>query len=526
MFQILSFFLSLCFHIIVITFNLQRLMPLILWGEKNTMRRLLSFTLVIVMLVGLTACSDKKTSDTDKKEQAQASVLVSKMTEAEKKRTSIHELTLLDKPKEEDDTAQHKIGISFHTRTKQEYEQGLKLGLEQGDITQEQFDSMKDRFVESTEPSAVYIDGHRVDVDVFLIQNFAQQDGPLEFMAPDASGADKTVQISVKNFDEYLQWLYRYRKAAGGSDEQAKSAVKQAELVKDALANKTYETVPEKENQVTYGGYDPFADMRSKWEFDSDRAKEIKDRIKEISIYDEQLDTEFLVHVVLPKDYDKDKVYPVYFLTDGVWRFGDALTLSKKVDEGKCGDVIFVTLGYGYHLDGSNNDVRGQYLLDERAKLLDFVTDDLMPYISENFKIDCKKSTLYGHSNGGVFAHYALFNSDKYENQPFGAYIIGSPAFWGSYNAGIDKQTCDSDYGYWDRKQSLDKDVFLCAGSQEDPDYTDLYNGNPTTLEGLAALKERLDKHNKECKYKLYESHHYQYIPEMLDEWLTEHYAK
>ena len=84
------------------------------------MHRLLSFTLVIVMLIGLTACSDKKTSDTDKKEQAQASVLVSKMTEAEKKRTSIHELTLLDKPKEEDDTAQHKTGIAFHTRTKQE----------------------------------------------------------------------------------------------------------------------------------------------------------------------------------------------------------------------------------------------------------------------------------------------------------------------------------------------------------------------------------------------------------------------
>ena len=137
-----------------------------------------------------------------------------------------------------------------------------------------------------------------------------------------------------------------------------------------------------------------------------------------------------------------------------------------------------------------------------------------------------KASTLYGHSNGGVFAHYALFNSDKYENQPFGAYIIGSPAFWGSYDAGIDKQTCDSDYGYWDRNQTLDKDVFLCAGSQEDPDYTDLYNGNPPTLEGLSALKERLDKHSKQCKYKLYDSHHYQYIPEMLDEWLTEHYAK
>ena len=98
---------------------------------------------------------------------------------------------------------------------------------------------MKDRFVESTEPSAVYIDGHRVDVDVFLIQNFAQQDGPLEFMTPDAAGTGKTVQVSVKNFDEYLGWLYRYRLVAGDSDAQAKSAVKQAKLVKDALANKT-----------------------------------------------------------------------------------------------------------------------------------------------------------------------------------------------------------------------------------------------------------------------------------------------
>ena len=154
------------------------------------------------------------------------------------------------------------------------------------------------------------------------------------------------------------------------------------------------------------------------------------------------LKSNLICSIILPKDYDKDKVYHVYFLTDAVWRFGDALTLSKKADEGKCGDVIFVTLGFGYHLDGSN------------------------------------------------------------------------------------KQTCDSDYGYWDRKQTLDKDVFLCAGSQEGLDYTDLYNGNPTTLEGLSALKERLDKHNKQCKYKLYDSHHYQYIPEMLDEWLTEHYAK
>ena len=40
----------------------------------------------------------------------------------------------------------------------------------------------------------------------------------------------------------------------------------------------------------------------------------------EINIYDEELDVEFLVHVTLPPNYDDNKTYPVFFLTDGVGR--------------------------------------------------------------------------------------------------------------------------------------------------------------------------------------------------------------
>ena len=43
-------------------------------------------------------------------------------------------------------------------------------------------------------------------------------------------------------------------------------------------------------------------------------------------------------------------------------------------------------------------------------------------------------------------------------------------------------------------------------------------------VEGVAKLKERLEAHNAELTYKLYESHHYQYIPEMLIEYLKEMY--
>jgi len=60
----------------------------------------------------------------------------------------------------------------------------------------------------------------------------------------------------------------------------------------------------------------------------------------------------------------------------------------------------------------------------------------------------------------------------------------------------------------------------------EDPDYADSYNGHDTTLEGVAKLKERMESHGVALTYKLYDSHHYQYIPDMLIEFLKKTYSK
>lgn len=50
-----------------------------------------------------------------------------------------------------------------------------------------------------------------------------------------------------------------------------------------------------------------------------------------------------------------------------------------------------------------------------------------MPYLSESYQIDFSQSGLYGHSLGGVFTHYAVCNSDLFENQPVSVLYIGSP---------------------------------------------------------------------------------------------------
>lgn len=51
-----------------------------------------------------------------------------------------------------------------------------------------------------------------------------------------------------------------------------------------------------------------------------------------------------------------------------------------------------------------------------------------------------------------------------------------------------------------------------------------MYRGHDTTLEGIAKLTERLGSHGADVTSKLYDSHHYQFIPEMLTEYLKQTY--
>ena len=197
------------------------------------------------------------------------------------------------------------------------------------------------------------------------------------------------------------------------------------------------------------------------------------------------------------------------------------------MEEGKASDVIIVSIGYDYSIDGTNDSNRIRYFCDRCEDFLAFITDDLMPYLGEEYNIDFGNSTLYGHSLGGTFAHYAVFNSDKFENQPFKNYIIGSPAFWSpGFLPYTDGDSFKHEYGYFDRNESLDKNIFVCGGADEDPVYEEYYKGNDSTLEGIQHLMDRLEEYGvttAECK--IYpNSEHYQFIPEMLVEMLEKFY--
>ena len=522
------------------------------------MKKTLTFLLILAMTLSITSCNNKQessarsnsslstettessTAETVQPQNVSPTKLTNKMSENELEWVNKHELTLLDEPvmPNADPQAEHKVSIEFFEYDTAIWRKSVEENRDQ--LTEGEYNRAMRHIREAEEtgtayriPGFVIVDGYFVSFNIPYEDDFA--DGvPFSFttMVSDENGDAKEKKLSFDTFEDYLEYVRKQNKECGYTDEENEIITMQVKVAYDALRTGDYETLPKgtvDHSDRSYNIDSAFNNYRSNWEFDRDAVEAIKDSVDEISIFDEEMGEEFTVHVTLPPDYDKDKTYPVFFLTDGIWRFGNCPALRKCMENGEAAPVILVSLYYSYTVTDPDGEMRYADLVINREQLLDFITDNLMPYLCENYNIDCGNSTLYGHSDGGVFTHYALFNSDQYENQPFGHYIIGSPALWGlkHYNEyeGISNDIYMNDYGYFDRNETLKKTVFLCAGSQEDPDYADNYrDGDDTTLEGVAKLKERLESHGADLTYKLYESHHYQYIPEMLIEYLKQTY--
>ena len=160
-----------------------------------------------------------------------------------------------------------------------------------------------------------------------------------------------------------------------------------------------------------------------------------------------------------------------------------------------------------------------QYFFDKETGLM--ATGDV-EIDGEKYSFDYGRSTLFGHSQGGVFTHYAAFNYDLYENRPFANYIIGSPTFWTPYFTEVPgHEAYEDEYGYFERNKTYGCNLLITAGDMEDEDYAEYYGENDSTLEGVEHLKERLTAHGvTSFEVKIYNSHHYQYVPEMLIEYV------
>ncbi len=209
---------------------------------------------------------------------------------------------------------------------------------------------------------------------------------------------------------------------------------------------------------------------------------ECADYINEISIYDEEIDDTFVVHLSLPPEYDSTKKYPMIVMTDGVWRLSDHPELRPLMKDGEICPVIIASVGYPNGYD--YRTIRERDLINDPESYLHFIVDNLVPYLSENYPVDSENMTLTGHSYGGYWAFYALFNSDTIGKTTFKNYYIGSPSFQARTQMPTGTENIASfEKSYYERNKSLDCNVYVTVGGLEESwfikpitDFVDFFN--------------------------------------------------
>jgi len=182
----------------------------------------------------------------------------------------------------------------------------------------------------------------------------------------------------------------------------------------------------------------------------------------------------YRIYVALPRGYDGgSRRYPVLYLLDGDSGFALATQAYRllRVDEAMP-DLLIVGIGY----EGAGGERRARRILDltptrtasdsasatgGSAAFLSFVAEALVPTIDSLYRTDPGDRAIMGHSLGGLFALYALFERPDV----FRRYIASSPSLWWDEGVVFRYESL-----FARGRTSLPKSVFMSVGAEEAAD--------------------------------------------------------
>lgn len=205
---------------------------------------------------------------------------------------------------------------------------------------------------------------------------------------------------------------------------------------------------------------------------------------QEIVFHSDIIDQDFTLSVIFPENYSSNKTYPLAIFTDANLNYASnnenqSMTnvlqdISLSLLANKAAPEL-ILLGIGYPTYTAN--YRERDLIPEpnysagrsninfggADKFANFIEFEVKPFIYSKAKIDRDRETYLGHSYGGLFGVYMLFNNpDLFDN-----YILSSPSLW--YNA--QGQQDGISFIYEDRfaamNNDLSKSVYISAGTRE-----------------------------------------------------------
>ena len=203
----------------------------------------------------------------------------------------------------------------------------------------------------------------------------------------------------------------------------------------------------------------------------------------------------YKIDVALPASYGSgDKEYPVVYVTDSFFSYllvvGDSRNLSLGME---MPEVIVVGIGYNAGLGRiavtrtrdltPTNDEAYPKEFEKTYKhpfpadiktggaddFVDFIDNQLKPFINTNYRTNSDDETYIGYSFGGLFGLHVLFN----HTDSFDKYIIGSPSIWWDSSVSFKFEA-----EYAQKHDDLAKKVFISSGRLEEKDGDDQADGH------------------------------------------------
>ena len=158
--------------------------------------------------------------------------------------------------------------------------------------------------------------------------------------------------------------------------------------------------------------------------------------------WSEEIGANVNTRMQLPPSYDTDtyRQYPVVYLLDADWYFSGSARIgeggisglvSRLAAQGDTPEVILVGV---CEIDENGINRRGRDFHGSPGDFFRFFESELVPHVEQNFRTlttGAFRPTLVGHSSGGHFALYAMFQYNGSSGNPFRNFISISGNFEG-----------------------------------------------------------------------------------------------
>jgi uncharacterized protein len=204
------------------------------------------------------------------------------------------------------------------------------------------------------------------------------------------------------------------------------------------------------------------------------------------SLHSKLNNQDYELYISLPDGYAQgDSSYQVIYLTDANQYFGLMADITRNLQWGsEMPEVIVVGIGYPLSSFKTDDERWGKWLawrmrdlsptsnvqLDKdfgtdtvksggAAIFLQFMEQELFPFIEKNYRAKTKDRTLVGFSLGGLFGLYSLFQKPGM----FRYYLVGSPSIW--YD---NKWILQPEKAYSVGHDDLSAHLFMSAGELEE----------------------------------------------------------